>query len=50
VTAAFRDGWQWAIFSAAGGEHDDWDACDRAMARERRAAALVRPDRVCASR
>jgi PPOX class probable F420-dependent enzyme len=79
VTAAFRDGWQWAAveghaesagpddprpwpgperlrpppretFSAADGEHDDWDACGRAMAGERRAAALVRPDRVCASR
>jgi PPOX class probable F420-dependent enzyme len=37
------------IFSAADGEHDDWDACDRAMAGERRPAALVRPDRVYAS-
>lgn len=37
------------IFSAAGGEHDDWDTYDRAMAEERRAAALVRPDRVHAS-
>jgi PPOX class probable F420-dependent enzyme len=79
VTAAFRNGWQWAaveghaepagpddprpwpgpeplrlllreIFSAADGEHDDWDAYDRAMAGERRAAALVRPDRVYTSR
>jgi PPOX class probable F420-dependent enzyme len=38
------------IFSAAGGEHDDWDACGRAMAGERRAAVLVRPDRVYTSR
>jgi hypothetical protein len=38
------------IFSAAGGEHDDWDTYDRAMAEERRAAVLVRPDRVCTSR
>jgi PPOX class probable F420-dependent enzyme len=38
------------IFSAAGGEHDDWDAYDRAMAGKRRAAVLVRPDRVHASR
>jgi hypothetical protein len=37
-------------FSAAGGEHDDWDTYDRAMAEERRAAALVRPDRVYTSR
>jgi PPOX class probable F420-dependent enzyme len=38
------------IFSAAGGEHDDWDTHDRAMAEERRAAALVRPDRVYTNR
>ena len=38
------------IFSAAGGKHDDWDTYDRAMAEERRAVALVRPDRVHASR
>jgi PPOX class probable F420-dependent enzyme len=38
------------IFSADGGEHDDWDTYDRAMAEERRAAVLVRPDRVCTSR
>jgi PPOX class probable F420-dependent enzyme len=35
-----------AIFSAAGGEHDDWDTYDRVMAEERRAAVLVRPSRV----
>ena len=38
------------IFSAAGGEHDDWDTYDRAMAEERRAAVLVRPDRVYTNR
>ncbi|GGG26139.1 PPOX class F420-dependent enzyme [Rhodococcoides trifolii] len=35
-----------AIFSAAGGEHDDWDEYDRVMAQQRRAAVLIRPDRV----
>ena len=34
------------IFVAAGGEHDDWDGYDRAMAAERRTAVLVRPDRI----
>ena len=38
------------IFSAAGGEHDDWDTYDRVMAEERRAAVLVRPDRVYTNR
>ena len=33
------------IFRAAGGTHDDWDAYDRAMAEERRAAVLVAPHR-----
>jgi PPOX class probable F420-dependent enzyme len=35
-----------AIFTAAGGTHDDWDAYDRVMADERRTAVLLRPDRV----
>lgn len=35
-----------AIFTAAGGEHDDWDDYDRTMAEQRRAAVLIRPDRV----
>lgn len=35
-----------AIFTAAGGTHDDWDEFDRTMARERRAAVLLRPGRV----
>lgn len=34
------------IFAAAGGTHDDWAEFDRAMAEERRAAVLVRPERV----
>jgi PPOX class probable F420-dependent enzyme len=32
-----------AIFRSAGGTHDDWDAYDRAMADERRAAVLLTP-------
>ena len=35
-----------AVFVAAGGSHDDWDAYDRAMAEERRTIAFVVPDRV----
>jgi PPOX class probable F420-dependent enzyme len=35
-----------AVFVAAGGTHDDWDAYDAAMADERRVVVLVRPDRV----
>jgi PPOX class probable F420-dependent enzyme len=35
-----------AIFSAAGGTHDDWDEYDRAMARERRTVVLMPPERV----
>jgi PPOX class probable F420-dependent enzyme len=34
------------VFTGAGGTHDDWPAYDRAMADERRAAVLVRPDRI----
>lgn len=34
------------IFTAAGGTHDDWDAYDRTMTDERRAAVLVTPHRV----
>jgi PPOX class probable F420-dependent enzyme len=33
------------IFGAAGGTHDDWDAYDRVMAEERRAAVLITPHR-----
>jgi PPOX class probable F420-dependent enzyme len=35
-----------AVFSAAGGTHEDFDEYDRVMAAERRAAVLVRPARV----
>ena len=38
------------IFSAAGGEHEDWDAYDRTMAGERRTAVLVHPDRIYTNR
>ncbi len=35
-----------AVFTAAGGTHDDWDTYDRVMAEERRAAVLVSPGRI----
>ena len=35
-----------AVFTAAGGTHDDWDTYDATMARERRTAVLVTPERV----
>lgn len=35
-----------AVFTAAGGSHDDWDTYDRTMAQQRRAAVLVRPERM----
>ena len=35
-----------SIFTAAGGTHEDWDAYDRTMREERRAAVLVCPDHV----
>jgi PPOX class probable F420-dependent enzyme len=38
------------IFTAAGGDHDDWDEYDRIMAEERRAAVLIRPDRIYGNR
>jgi PPOX class probable F420-dependent enzyme len=34
------------VFEGAGGTHDDWDAYDAAMARERRLAVLVTPQRL----
>jgi PPOX class probable F420-dependent enzyme len=34
------------VFMAAGGTHEDFDAYDRAMAEERRAAVLITPHRV----
>ncbi len=35
-----------AVFAAAGGTHDDWDAYDRVMREEGRVAVLVEPVRV----
>ena len=35
-----------AIFTAAGGTHDDWVTYDRVMAAERRTAVLVTPERI----
>jgi PPOX class probable F420-dependent enzyme len=35
-----------AIFTAAGGDHDNWDEYDRVMLEQRRAAVLVTPARV----
>jgi len=35
-----------AIFTAAGGTHDDWDVFDRVMAEENRVAVIVEPARI----
>jgi len=35
-----------AVFTGAGGTHDDWDTYDRVMREERRVAVLVEPERV----
>jgi PPOX class probable F420-dependent enzyme len=35
-----------AVFSAAGGTHDNWDEYDRIMAAERRTVVLISPERV----
>jgi PPOX class probable F420-dependent enzyme len=34
------------VFIAAGGTHDDWEAYDRVMAEQRRAAVFVSPHRI----
>ena len=39
-----------AIFTAAGGTHDDWPTYDRVMAQERRTAVLITPDRIYSNR
>lgn len=39
-----------AVFTAAGGSHDDWPTYDRVMAQERRAAVLITPERVYSNR
>jgi PPOX class probable F420-dependent enzyme len=38
-----------AVFTAAGGTHDDWDEYDRVMREQRRVAVLVTPSRVYGS-
>jgi PPOX class probable F420-dependent enzyme len=38
-----------AVFTAAGGTHDDWDEYDRVMAAEGRTAVLVEPARLYSS-
>jgi PPOX class probable F420-dependent enzyme len=35
-----------AVFSAAGGQHDDWDEYDRVMAEDRRTPVFITPKRV----
>ncbi|MGH9304397.1 MAG: pyridoxamine 5'-phosphate oxidase family protein [Acidimicrobiales bacterium] len=39
-----------SIFKCAGGTHDDWEAFDRVMAVERRAAVFVVPERIYSNR
>jgi PPOX class probable F420-dependent enzyme len=34
------------VFTAAGGQHDDWDAYDRTMLEQRRTAVLIVPERI----
>ncbi len=38
------------VFTAAGGTHDDWETYDAVMARERRTAVLMTPERLYANR
>ena len=38
-----------AVFTAAGGEHEDWDEYDRVMAEQRRTVVLVEPSRIYGS-
>jgi PPOX class probable F420-dependent enzyme len=35
-----------AVFTAAGGDHDEWDAYDHTLAEQRRTAVLVTPTRL----
>lgn len=35
-----------AVFTAAGGQHEDWDTFDRVMAEQRRTAVLVATERI----
>ena len=34
------------VFTAAGGQHDDWDESDRVMAADGRVAVFVQPERI----
>jgi PPOX class probable F420-dependent enzyme len=38
------------VFTAAGGQHDDWAEYDRVMAEQRRTAVLVEPTRIYSNR
>jgi PPOX class probable F420-dependent enzyme len=38
------------VFTAAGGSHDDWDAYDEAMVKERRTVVFIRPHRIYTNR
>jgi PPOX class probable F420-dependent enzyme len=38
------------VFTAAGGQHDDWAEYDRVMAEQRRTAVLVEPARIYSNR
>jgi PPOX class probable F420-dependent enzyme len=39
-----------AVFTAAGGQHDDWDEYDRVMAEQGRTVVLVEPRRIYSNR
>ena len=39
-----------AVFTAAGGTHEDWDTYDRVMADEHRTAVLITPERIYSNR
>lgn len=39
-----------AVFTAAGGTHQDWDTYDRVMADEHRTAVLITPERIYSNR
>jgi PPOX class probable F420-dependent enzyme len=38
------------VFTAAGGEHEDWDEYDRVMAEQRRTVVFIEPARVYSNR
>jgi PPOX class probable F420-dependent enzyme len=39
-----------AVFTAAGGRHDDWEEYDRVMAEERRTVVLIEPAKIYRNR